>query len=77
MAQVLKEYLNNIDNIEDQIDQELDKILQAIDLDRLLQNPKPYMEELSKQFFESLDDEIRDAIKAGESKANRIINNIA
>ena len=34
------------------------------------------MEELSKQFFESLDDELKEAIQAGEVKADRIIRSI-
>jgi hypothetical protein len=34
------------------------------------------MTELSKQFFESLDDELKQAIEAGELKADRIIKSI-
>ena len=76
MAQNLKTYLDKISNLEDRIDIEIDQLLSAIDIDQLLANPELYMEELSKQFFESLDDEMKEAIQAGEIKAERIINSI-
>ena len=76
MAQILTNYLNKITNLDHKIDKEIDQLLAVIDLDELLANPQLYMQELSKQFFESLDDEIAEAIKAGESKANQIIKNI-
>jgi|TARA_A100001201_G_C4003383_1_gene175247 anti-sigma28 factor (negative regulator of flagellin synthesis) len=76
MAQVLKSYLNTITSLEETIDKEVDGILRVIDVDQLLDNPEAYMQEISKQFFESLDDELKQAIEAGELKADRIINSI-
>ena len=76
MAKTLTTYLNKIADLEDRIDKEIDQLLQAIDIDKLLANPQPYMEELSKQFFESLDDELKEAITAGENKADTIIKSI-
>ena len=76
MAQVLKSYLNTITSLEETIDKEVDGILRVIDVDQLLENPEAYMQEISKQFFESLDDELKQAIEAGELKADRIINSI-
>ena len=76
MAQVLKSYLNTITNLEETINKEVDGILRVIDVDQLLDNPEAYMQEISKQFFESLDDELKQAIEAGELKADRIINSI-
>ena len=58
------------------IDNEIDELLRVIDIDQLLTNPEVYMRELSKQFFESLDDELKQAIEAGELKADRIIKSI-
>tara|TARA_Y100000401_G_scaffold10522_1_gene7189 strand:- start:1959 stop:2201 length:243 start_codon:yes stop_codon:yes gene_type:complete len=76
MAQVLKSYLDKITEIEDKIDKEVDEVLRVIDIDQLQANPQEYMQELSKQFFESLGDELQEAIKAGEIKADRIMKSI-
>ena len=76
MAKVLKSYLDKISDLEDKIDNEIDELLRIIDIDQLLANPEIYMRELSKQFYESLDDELKQAIEAGELKADRIIKSI-
>ena len=76
MAKVLKAYLDKITDLEEQIDREIDELLRVIDIDQLLANPEQYMQELSKQFFESLDDELTQAIEAGELKADRIVKSI-
>ncbi len=76
MARTLTNYLNKITTLEEKIDKEIEQLLKAVDIDKLLLNPQPYMEELSKQFFESLDDELKEAIQAGEVKADRIIRSI-
>ena len=76
MAKTLTTYLNKISDLEDKIDKEIEELLKVIDMDRLLANPEPYMQELSKQFFESLSDEIKEAIQAGQIKADRIISTI-
>ena len=76
MAKTLTTYLNKISDLEDKIDKEIEELLNAIDIDRLLANPEPYMQELSKQFFESLDDELKQAIDAGQVKADRIIKSL-
>lgn len=76
MAQVLKTYLETITDLEEKIDKEIDELLKVTDIDQLLANPEQYMQELSKQFFESLGDEVQEAIKAGDTKAERIIKSI-
>ena len=76
MAKVLKSYLDKISDLEDKIDNEIEELLRIIDIDQLLANPEAYMTELSKQFFESLDDELKEAIEAGELKADGIIKSI-
>ena len=76
MAKVLKSYLDKITDLEETIDSEIDELLKAIDIDQLLASPEQYMSELSKQFFESLDDELKQAIQAGQSKANFILESI-
>tara|TARA_R100000700_G_C3167777_1_gene142687 strand:- start:744 stop:995 length:252 start_codon:yes stop_codon:yes gene_type:complete len=76
MAKTLTAYLNKISDLEDKIDNEIEELLKVIDIDQLLANPEQYMQELSKQFFESLGDELKQAIKAGELKADRIIKSI-
>ena len=76
MAKVLKSYLDTISDLEDKIDNEIDELLRVIDIDQLLANPEIYMRELSKQFYESLDDDLKQAIEAGELKADRIVKSI-
>ena len=76
MAKVLKSYLDKITDLEEKIDREIDELLRIVDIDQLLSTPEVYMQELSKQFFESLDDELKQAIEAGEVKADRIIKSI-
>ena len=76
MAKVLKSYLDKISDLEDKIDNEIDELLRVINIDQLLANPEIYMRKLSKQFFESLDDELKEAIEAGELKADRIVKSI-
>tara|TARA_Y100001938_G_scaffold58720_1_gene82169 strand:- start:1743 stop:1985 length:243 start_codon:yes stop_codon:yes gene_type:complete len=76
MAKTLTTYLNKIADLEDKIDNEIEELLKVIDIDQLLANPEQYMQELSKQFFESLNDELKQAIIAGELKAERILNSI-
>ena len=76
MAKTLTAYLNKIADLEDKIDNEIEELLKVIDIDQLLANPEQYMQELSKQFFESLNDELKQAIIAGELKAERILNSI-
>ena len=76
MAKVLKSYLDTISDLDDKIDNEIDELLRVIDIDQLLANPEIYMRELSKQFYESLDDELKQAIEAGELKADRIVKSI-
>ena len=76
MAKVLKSYLDTISDLEDKIDNEIDELLRVIDIYQLHANPEIYMRELSKQFYESLDDELKQAIEAGELKADRIVKSI-
>jgi arsenate reductase-like glutaredoxin family protein len=76
MAKVLKSYLDKITDLEEKIDREIDELLSIVDINQLLSTHEVYMQELSKQFFESLDDELKQAIEAGEVKADRIIKSI-
>tara|TARA_A100001201_G_C4011401_1_gene177678 strand:- start:452 stop:688 length:237 start_codon:yes stop_codon:yes gene_type:complete len=76
MAKILTTYLNEVVVLQDRIEKESTKILEVIDIDALMLNPEAYMKELGKQFYESNIDEIQEAIKAGEKKAEKIINSI-
>ena len=76
MARIIKGYLDKITKIQKKVDNETDDLLQFINLDSLLANPQGYMSELNKQFFENLQDEILEAVEAGEEKAIRILKNI-
>jgi hypothetical protein len=76
MAKTLTTYLNEVVVLQDRVEKESTKILEVIDIDALMLNPEAYMKELGKQFYESNIDEIQEAIKAGEKKAEKIINSI-
>ena len=76
MAKILKSYLNKITSLEERIDKDVEDVLKVVDIDTIQETPEAYMRQLGTHFFESLDDEIAEAIKAGEDKANAIIRNI-
>ena len=75
MALVLQ-HLNRVDNIQKTIDDSAEKILEQIDLNKLLENTKPYLESVATAFLSQHRDTIKDGLKAGKDFANKIVQTI-
>ena len=54
----------------------IEEVLESVDLDDLMKNPQLYLEELSKQYYESHMQILEKAIEIGENQANRILKEI-
>ena len=76
LADKINEYLDKVDKLKEEVDRQSEKILATIDVDELLTSPTEYLQELGRQFFESHKDELEESIKAGETKAKAILNEI-
>ena len=77
---ILSNYLEDMDELKEKIQNESDIILKAIDLNHLLSLSKyekiEYVKELLFDFWEIQEDEIKKAMKMGEDKAKNILRQI-
>ena len=76
MAQLINNYLDTIEIIKLKMVKDADKILDAIDLDELLKNPEPYLQELGKAFLDEHSKEIKKGFEVGKKFANSVLNNV-
>ena len=76
MAQLVLDYIDKIDSIQDVIRNDADTILDAIDLDELLKDPEKYLLALGDAFLNEHIDEIEQASKEGKKFANKILNTL-
>ena len=76
VANIINKYLNEIDVLKEQIDDDIDELLEKIDVDELIKSPQFYLEELAKQYYEAHIEVLDKAIQIGENQANRIIKEI-
>ena len=75
MAQLVDNYLDKIDILKIKVSNDADKILEAIDLDELLKNPKPYLQQLGKAFLDDHRKEIREGFNEGKKYAEKVVSN--
>lgn len=75
MAQLVHNYLDSIDDLQQQIIDDADLILKAINLDDLLQNPETYLTQLGQAFLEEHIDEIKQGAKEGKKFAQNVLKN--
>ena len=76
MAQLVHNYLDKLDELEDVIKGNADNILGAIDLDELLKDPEWYLLALGDSFLKEHMDEIEQASKEGKKFAEAILKKI-
>ena len=76
MAQLVHNYLDKLDELEDVIKGTADNILGAIDLDELLKDPEGYLLALGDSFLKEHMDEIEQASKEGKKFAEAILKKI-
>lgn len=73
MAQLVHNFLNRIDELEGEAIDNADNILQAIDLDKLLEDPEGYLLALGSAFLDEHIDEIQKADKEGKKFAEKVL----
>ena len=74
MAQLVLNYVRKLEKLEDQIKQDADNILKAINLDELLADPEGYLMSLSDAFLQEHMIEIEQATKEGQSFARKVLD---
>jgi len=73
LAQLVHNYLDELDTLQDEIVSNADNILQAINMDDLLKSPESYLLSLSLSFLNEHTDEIEKAHKEGIKFAEKIL----
>jgi len=76
LAQLVHNYLDKLDELEDVIKGNADNILDAIDLDELLKDPEGYLLALGDSFLKEHMDEIEQASKEGKKFAEAILKKL-
>ena len=73
MAQLVHNYLEKLDDLDDEVISNADNILGAIDLDELLNDPEGYLLALGDAFLKEHIDEIQKADKEGKKFAEKVL----
>ena len=76
MAQLVHNYLDRLDDLQDVVTENSELILEQIDLDKLLQDPEGYFMGLADAFLEEHIDEVQKAHKMGVTFANKILSKV-
>ena len=75
---IQRKYLDDIDNIKNQIDDNAQEILDVINLDELYKldekGVKNYVKKMLFDYWESKDKELNKAIELGQNKAKKLLN---
>ena len=73
MAQLVHNYLDKLDGLQEEVIQNADNILDAIDMDDLLNDPEGYLLALGDAFLKEHIDEIQEADKEGKKFAKKVL----
>jgi deoxyadenosine/deoxycytidine kinase len=76
LAQLVRDYLNNLEVLEEEVSNNADKILDVVDLDKLLEDPENYLLSLGDAFIKEHIDEIQEASNEGKVFANKVIKQL-
>jgi len=76
LAQLVREHVLNLDDLEETVIENADNILQAIDIDEFLKDPEGYLLLLCDAFLKEHIDEIEQASEQGKKFAEKIIKSI-
>ena len=76
MAQLVRDYINSLDKLEEEVSNNADKILDVVDLDKLLEDPENYLLSLGDAFIKEHIDEIQEASNEGKVFANKVIKQL-
>tara|TARA_R110000744_G_scaffold137110_2_gene247518 strand:+ start:1791 stop:2021 length:231 start_codon:yes stop_codon:yes gene_type:complete len=73
LARLVNSYLDKIEIAKLKIGQDADKILEAINIDALVQNPETYLQGLGKAFLDEHSKDIEYGYKQGEKFAKEVM----
>ena len=73
MAQLVHNYLDKLDGLQEEVIQNADNILDAIDMDDLLNDPEGYLLALGDAFLKEHIDEIQEADREGKKFAKKVL----
>ncbi len=76
MAQLVHNYLNKLDDLQDEVVDNAENILGSIDMDELLKDPEAYLLSLGDAFLGEHIDEVEKAHKEGKKFADKILDKI-
>ena len=73
---IIIEYLDKIEGLHKEIDNQKPTILKNINLTKLMANPEEYIYNLGKEFYKSNKKNIKKAIDAGTMKSKKMLGDI-
>ena len=76
MAQLVHDYLDKIDDLQETVIEDADMILSQIDIDELLKDPEGYLMALGDAFLDEHIDEVEKAHKEGGKFADKVLKKI-
>ena len=65
--------MDNLDSLKEGVDKNSELILERIDLERMLEEPRTYLKAMAKAFYDAHSTEILQAIDVGRNHAKEII----
>ena len=69
----LKAHQEGLEKLRSEIRDRKSEILDNIDIDKMMMEPKPYLMRLAKEFYESNEDKFRKAQDMGKSLSKKIL----
>ena len=76
MAQLVHDYLDKIDDLQETVIEDADMILSQIDIDELLKDPEGYLMALGDAFLGEHIDEVEKAHREGGKFADKVLKKI-
>lgn len=72
----LKEHQQELESMRQEIRDRKPEILENIDIDKMMMNPKEYLTNLSKEFYNSNGDKFEKAVGMGKKLSNKILKEV-
>ena len=76
MARLISKQLDELDMLELNVDITINNLLKVIDAESLLQNHEEYLKELTFQYYESLEDELKYAETIGTKTGKKVLKSL-
>ena len=72
----LKEHQQELEGMRQEIRDRKPEILENIDIDKMMINPREYLTNLSKEFYNSNGDKFKKAVSMGKKLSNKILKEV-